>query len=364
MMRAMSTKPNGTDEGPMAKDAGPKDWTVLDDESLLKWRLCDFKFSLQDTPVQARVQALYEELDAAGLLFRPPCYLATEWLCPDRIPAVGIPFYLAHPRLVRLERAMMLEAEGEGEQDCMKLLRHETGHAINYAYRLFRRTRWRTLFGPITARYTPHHYPRRRYSQQYVTHLQEQYAQAHPDEDFAETFAVWCTPDSNWKSRYKGRAALRKLQYVDHLMREIGQTPPPVTADARHFYWSVARSRSTLATYYKNKRKEFARVYIGYYDGVLKNLFPDMPGGETIKAYRFLQRNRRGIVNEIARWARIPKYAAHDLIMRLTQRAKEMNLTVQDEGAPTLLRVGLCITALAIESRDHYLREVQQETTS
>lgn len=337
-------------------------WAALDDATLLTWRLRDLKVTIEGDALQTRVQRLHDELAAKGLSWRPPCYLATEWLCPDRIPAVGIPFYLAHPRLVRLERSMMLEAEGDTERECMKLLRHETGHAINYAYRLYRRSRWRELFGPISKSYDPHHYPRRPYSRQYVVHLQDYYAQAHPDEDFAETFAVWLTPASNWKQRYHGRGALRKLEYVNHLMREIAEKPPTVNAEPRHFHWSVARSRATLETYFKNKRREFARAYIGYYDPILNQLFPDPPGPDTEKAHRFLSRHRRGIRSEVARWARIPKYAADDLIRRLSQRAREMDLRVRPEAGDLTMRVGICVTALALEAREQYLRELYEET--
>ena len=350
-------------EHPLPVEPSGPSWAALEDADLLKWRLRDLKVSIEGSALQSRVQRLYDELATQGLAYRPPCYLATEWLCPDRIPAIGIPFYLAHPRLIRLERTMMLEAEGDTEKECMKLLRHETGHAINYAYRLYRRSRWRELFGPISKSYNPHHYRRRPYSRQYVVHLQYQYAQAHPDEDFAETFAVWLTPDSNWKQRYRGRGALRKLEYVDHLMREMGDTPPPVKAEPRHFHWSVARSRATLETYFKTKRREFARAYIGYYDAILKDLFPDPPGPDTEKAHRFLSRHRKKIRSEVTRWARIPKYAADDLIRRLSQRAREMDLHLPPESNDAAMRIGICITALALEAREQYLRELNEEKT-
>jgi hypothetical protein len=339
-------------------------WSALDDTDLLKWRLSHLGVSIGDSILLHRVNRLNEELAARHLVFRPPCYLATEWLCPDRIPAVGIPFYLAHPRLVRLERTMMLEAEGETERECMKLLRHETGHAINYAYRLYRRSHWRKLFGPISTSYDPHHYRRRAYSRQYVVHLQQQYAQAHPDEDFAETFAVWLTPDSDWRKRYRGRGALRKLEYVDHLMSELGSRPASVVADPRQYHWSIARSRATLDTYFKTKRREMARAYIGYYDPVLKNLFPYPVGADTEPAHRFMARYRRSITSEVAHWARIPKYAADDLIRRLGVRAKEMHLQAPHDAAEARLRMGICITALALEARDQYLRSMREDSGS
>jgi len=339
----------------------PASWDMLDDSALLKWRLRDVPVSLDASPVRARVDQLYEELSAKGLVFRPACYLSTEWLCPDRVPAIGIPFYLAHPRLIKLERTMMLEAEGESEAACMKLVRHEAGHAINYAYRLFRRSRWRELFGPITRSYHPHSYQRRPYSRQYVVHLQDQYAQAHPDEDFAETFAVWLTPDANWKQRYRGRGALRKLEYVDHLMHEIATQPPPVSADRKQWYGDVTRMRTTLEHYYAIKRREFARAYAGFYDPVLLRLFGAASESNSEPAHRFLTRHRKAIVREVSGWARMPKYAADELIRRLAQRAREMKLHTPGGSTDVLMSVAVCVTALALEAREQYLRHLRED---
>src|SRR5256885_16453644 len=79
-----------------------------------------------------------------------------------------------------------------------RILRHEAGHALDNAYRLRRRKRWRAVFGPASLPY-PARYRARPGSRRYVHHLGEWYAQAHPSEDFAETFAVWLTPKSGWR---------------------------------------------------------------------------------------------------------------------------------------------------------------------
>lgn len=366
MDNSAETQPAGSSE-PSPSSATPPvfPWESLDDAQLLTWRLCDLGVSIEQSGLQARMNRLYEELAARGVQYRPPCYLSTEWLCPDRIPAIGIPFYLAHPRLIRLERAMMLEAEGERETEFMQLLRHEAGHAINYAYRLYRRSRWRELFGPISTDYNPHGYRRRPYSRQYVNHLQDHYAQAHPDEDFAETFAVWLTPESDWKEQYEGRdGALRKLEYVDHLMHQIGSKPPLVVVPRKQWYWAVARSRSTLAHYFKSKRKEYARAYIGFYDPVLRRLFAEPGEPPTMKAHTFLSRHRKRIAREVARWARIPKYAADDLIRRLIERSREMNLCLRQDEQESIFSAGVCITALVLEAREQYLRTLSEEAGS
>ncbi|MBU1910436.1 MAG: putative zinc-binding metallopeptidase [Verrucomicrobia bacterium] len=327
----------------------PPSWDQGDDAALLALRICDLPVRIEGSVLEARIARLYEELSARGLRFRPPCYLATEWLCPDGIPAIGIPFCLAHPRLQRLERAMMLEVEGEHEAECMQLLRHEAGHALNYAYRLSQRTRWRELFGRMTAPYSPHEYLTRPYSRQYVVHLRDYYAQAHPDEDFAETFAVWLTPGLDWRTRYKEWGAFRKLEYVDHLMRGLANRPPVVAGGPRHF--AALRTRATLQTYYERKRREFAKAYTGFYDPVLRDLFAAENPGGLERADRFLTRHRRHLVNNIAYWGRVPKFAVDQLLRRLSRRAGELGLFLRPHDRDPLFTLGICMTALVLEAR-------------
>ena len=327
--------------------AAPPPWDQLDDQALLGLRICDLPVRIEGSPLESRIARFHEELAARGLRFRPPVFLATEWLCPDLVPAIGIPFCLAHPRLQRLERSLMLEVEGEGEAECLQLLRHEAGHAFNYAYRFFRRTRWRDLFGAMSQPYRPHDYLTRPYSRQYVNHLRDYYAQAHPDEDFAETFAVWLTPGLDWREKYKDWGALRKLEYMDHLLRSVAERPPEVAGGPRHF--AAAKTRMTLRTYYEKKRREFAKAYTGYYDPVLRDLFTAEAGPE--RADRFLNRHRRRLVDAVARWGRMPKYAADQLIRRLSRRAGELGLFLRAHDKEPLFTLGVCMAALAMEAR-------------
>ena len=107
-------------------------------------------------------------------------------------------------------------------------MRHEAGHVMAHAYQLHRRRRWQQLFGPSSKRY-PRYYRPNPASRHHVQHLRMWYAQSHPDEDFAETFAVWLRPRSHWRSRYAGWPALKKLEYVDELMRDIAGKRPTLT---------------------------------------------------------------------------------------------------------------------------------------
>ena len=186
------------------------DLNLLSEDELLSMRIKDLPISIEGTWLEECVKQLYVELDSQGLAFHPEVYLADEWLTPEGEVVVGIPFYLAHPALIKLERRMMLEAEGEGKDWCMQLLRHEAGHAFSYAYDLHKKREWKKIFGSSSVEYG-NTYKFKPYSKSYVRHLDGYYAQYHPDEDFVETFAVWLTPDSDWQKKYHGWKALDKL---------------------------------------------------------------------------------------------------------------------------------------------------------
>src|SRR3989440_9328173 len=176
----------------IAARAKARPWVRLSDEQLLSKRFCDLRLSIRRSPLAAHVRRLYADLERRGIALRPHVWLSEEWFSPDGVPGIAVPFYLAHPRLERLERRIMREAEGGTTRLLLRILRHEAGHALDNAYRLRRRKCWRAVFGPASLPY-PARYRARPGSRRYVHHLGEWYAQAHPSEDVAETFAVWLT---------------------------------------------------------------------------------------------------------------------------------------------------------------------------
>jgi len=336
---------------PRNKTLSPADWENRTDDEILAIRVRDLGLQIRGTALETCIGRLYSELEDSGIKFRPGCYLADEWLCPDKVPIIGIPFCLAHPRLKRIEQKMMLEVEGGTEEECMKLLRHECGHAINYAYYLYKRTRWRQLFGPFTAEYKSS-YPAKPYSRRYVMHLADNYAQCHPDEDFAETFAVWLTPESNWHEKYKNWPAMKKLQYVDNLALKIGDVPPENTA--RDKPWSAARMTSTLAVHYERKRKHLGDDFPGYYDPSLLALFgPSRDGATPVKAAAFLRSHRRYIVSSVSRWTGQRKYDISQLLGKLIRRCRALDLHVRTSENETMIAVTSFVTAAASKVLKH-----------
>ena len=248
------------------------EWATWDDEQLLDLRLSELDLRIEGSDLEERIARARGRARGQGAAFRPHFWLADEWFCPDGVPGIAIPFYLAHPRLRRLELTQVLEIEGGTREWCMMILRHEAGHAIENAYRLRQRPKRQALFGKSSEPY-PDSYAPKPYSRSFVVHLDSWYAQSHPDEDFAETFAVWLTPNSDWRERYEGWPALRKLEYVDELMRGIAGRAPLETT--RRTPFSLASQRRTLRVHYRRKRRHYRVDARDFHDRDLRALFSD-----------------------------------------------------------------------------------------
>lgn len=309
------------------------DIAKLSDEELLDLRFCDLKLSIRDSPLQDRLEQLYGELASRGLRFRPHCWLSDDWYSPSGIPGIAIPFYLAHPRLMRLERKQLLEVEGGTKPWCMKILRHEAGHAIDTAYRLSRKARYRAAFGKVSRPY-PEYYQPAPGSRDYVLHLEMWYAQSHPVEDFAETFAVWLRPGSRWRNRYRDWPALKKLETVDELMQEIRGKKPAVTD--RSIIEPVSQMRHTLRTHYRRKREHYELDYPSIYDNDLRKLFSaDPEHRRNMTAAAFLTRIRGELRRSVARWTGEHSYTIDQVVQEMIARCRELKLRLGGSAEET-----------------------------
>jgi hypothetical protein len=313
--------------------------------ALMQARIKDLKLHLAGTPLERFIHQLYEEMESVGLSLRPECYLSDQWGCPSGVPVIGIPFYLADPKLHSIEEA--LGSGAESERDIMMYLRHEAGHAFNYAYRLYERDDWKKLFGdfnkPYLESYKPHPFSRK-----YVVHISGWYAQKHPDEDFAETFAVWLTPKSNWQERYKGWGALKKLQYMESLVAQVGRLPAPVTLDERDM--DVGQMEETVLDHYRQRAiDEKIDLHIGeHLDQDLLNLFEAPEVGNTT-ADALLRAERQGLIHGVTQYSGVSRAIVKSVFDHLAERANALGLTVHREKAREYMtRITALLTALAM----------------
>src|SRR5688572_12236491 len=232
-------------------EKSPDEWSI-EKERILRNKIAELGLRIEGTYLEAIVQRLYAELEAAGIQLKPKVYLSDEWSCPDGVPVIGIPFYLADKNLSRIEDEMMDGIEAETEEEILGYLRHEAGHAFNYAHKLYENQEWLGVFGDYSAPYRDDYVPQP-FSRNYVRHIAGWYAQKHPDEDFAETFAVWLNPHSNWREAYRDWGCYAKLLYVDKIVRQYGPKPPLVTGEDYDFA-SEPVVHSSIEEHYKKTR--------------------------------------------------------------------------------------------------------------
>jgi hypothetical protein len=312
-------------------------------QEILSKPIKDLGLKIEGSPLERFVQQLYRELESKKLTkFRPGVYLTDEWGCPSGEPVIGIPFYLAHPALAQLEKEIN---DLEDAREIMMILRHEAGHAFNYAYKLHRTPEWKHLFGPFRRPYHDNYRPVL-FSRNHVRYLPGWYAQKHPDEDFAETFAVWLTPRSAWRTRYKGWGAMAKLRYMDRIARELANTDPlrrraetDVTVDDMEM---------TVGDFYHRNGQE---VQIGdlLLDHDLRDIFDASKRRKSAKpAQTFLQEHRKTVVDKVAYWTGAQRPLVKKLVESIEKRLGELNLFADlEREAEHLIQITVYATALA-----------------
>jgi hypothetical protein len=316
-------------------------------QELLGRPIRELGLKLAGSPVERFVEQLYRELEGKGLTkFRPEVYLTDEWGCPSGEPIIGIPFYLASAALAQLEKETH---DLEDAREIMMYLRHEAGHAFTYAYKLHNKPEWKQIFGPFRRPYRDNYRPAP-FSREYVRHLPGWYAQKHPDEDFAETFAVWLTPRSNWRKRYRGWTALDKLLYMNRLARQLGKTDPPRRRGQTDI--TVDEMETTLSEFYHLQRAAQEEVAVSELtpDTDLRDIFPVSKRRKTaVPAQEFLHQHRKAVIDKVAQWTGAQRPLIKTLIDTIEKRAGELELRAdKTRVAEHLAEVTAYATALVM----------------
>jgi hypothetical protein len=282
---------------------------------------------------------------------RPHFYLSTEWGVPFGTVSIAIPFYLARQDLTALHAERGGFVEGTSRADILRYLRHEMGHVINYAYELYDRDDWVKQFGSMTQPYVEEYRPEP-FSRRFVRYLPGWYAQKHPDEDWAETFAVWLTPGLDWRAEYAGwPAALAKLTYCDQTMRALADRDPPVAATERDE--DVSEIHLSLADYYGGSRPGEEEWPAGL-DGALRTIFEglgesDGATADQRPAAALIRRLEGTLSANVYRWTgHFPERTRH-LLRHLGRRADELRQAYPAaRETEAVLALTTFVTALAM----------------
>lgn len=312
----------------------------------------DLGLTIEGTRLEPIVADFLRELDACGIRLRPRFYLSSEWGVPFETVSIAIPFYLADPDLTKLHRERMGLVEGLDRDDVLRYMRHEMGHVMNYAYRLYDTEEWVKLFGSITQPYEDDYTPQP-FSRRHVRHLPGWYAQKHPDEDWSETFAVWMSPGLDWRTDYRAwPVALAKLSYCDRVIARVRDTAPLVTDDALDE--DVAEIAYTLEDFYDDAEDLRDELPPGI-DGALRSIFRDLSrrdaGAERalLPAAELLRRLERDLMNSVFRWTGHFPERTSLLVRHLAERASTLELGY-DGSREEQARVAVTtfVTALAM----------------
>ncbi|TNF00261.1 MAG: hypothetical protein EP326_06705 [Deltaproteobacteria bacterium] len=323
-------------------------WTDLPDEQLLEMRICDLGLKIKNSWIEKLVDKLHKELEKKNLKFKPHVWTSDDWYSPDGIPGFAVPFYLLHPRLIQLEKKIIGEAEGETKDWCMQLMRHETGHAIDNAFGLRKRKSRQKLFGLTSVEY-PESYIPNQHNKNFVAHLGYDYAQAHPDEDWAETFAVWLTPGSKWKTVYAEWACIEKLELLDEIMNDIKGTRPVKSNKEKIDH--VSTLTMTLGEYYKLKTERLGILTPDRIFDELRNVFvPDLYS-DKLEASSFLKRGKKELCREIALRSKSKKRAINNTLGKLVHYCQEKNLKLATSESVAHKRI---LAVLTKNSRKYF----------
>ncbi len=320
--------------------------TPSDVQSLLPIPIKQLGLKLEGSPIERYVEQLFKELEAKGLKhFRPAFYLTSEWGCPSEEPIIGVPFYLADPRLGAIESSVN---DIENEREIMMYMRHEAGHAFNYAYELYKTDEWREIFGPFRRPYRDQ-YRFVPFSRNFVRHIAGWYAQKHPDEDFAETFAVWLTPRSTWREKYKNWPAIKKLRYVDRVAHDLGATPPVRPLGETDF--TVEDMKETIEEFYRSNTADESQVLSDLaLDVDLDDIFlaaDDVAEERRRKASEVVDEHRKEIVDKVSYWTGARRSIVKTLVEAIERKVDELSLVVdKNRESEQIVELTVYITTL------------------
>lgn len=336
---------------------------------LLATPICDLRLTISGGRLGPLIAAFQKELERAGLVrLRPHFYLSTEWGVPFGSISLAIPFYLARADLIALHAQQVSFLEGAGRGDFLRYLRHEMGHIVNYAYRLYDRPDWTERFGSVDVDYVEE-YRLQPFSRRYVCHLPGWYAQKHPDEDWAETFAVWMTPSYDWRAAYADwPEALAKLEYCDRLIREINPRDPEVTeldgdgdinlysCTLQQFYDGECDEEAGEDKEAKDLPSDEGLMLAPALDAPLRGIFEDfgdredlsstaprLPAGDLIRGLE------RDLVANVFLWTGCFPERVRPLVRQLAERADQLRQVFPaDREMAAVAAVTSLVTALAM----------------
>lgn len=300
-----------------------------------KWPLFDVERRLASYKVH-----LKRELKDKGIVFDFHLWISDEWFCPDGVPGFALPAYLFNLELKKIHEMKTGVIEGRNKKEILKLMRHELGHAIDNAFSLRSSPLRRKVFGSPKTNY-PDSYVPKAYSRNFVHYLGDQYAQSHPDEDFAETFAYWLDPEKQWPLKRFSKTLTEKLQTMDQIMKSLCGKKPVLKN--RFKIDPIEKNKKTPFEYYEGFVKERHLSKMKRVDHQLLGFFGENADELSQPSLaQYLRSMRAPLVKRISREEGVYQYEANWALNRVIDRAQGLDIrgsqTEFRKKSPTLLQ--------------------------
>ena len=314
---------------------------------LLRTRIDRLELPLAGTLLDQCIDQVRKDLREARIIqMKPVFYLSNEYGTVVGTSNIGVGFWDADSLMWELYREV--RGTANSKQDILLLLRHECGHAFCYSYKLYRDPEFRKLFRvrghffwtyPKTDRYVPNPW-----SKDYVNPFGDHYAQKHPDDDFADTFAEFLA--GGWRQRYRAKpGALRKLRYVARMVRFFGRKPPLVANDPENLDLPLPDMRQPVREFLRAPVARYKERAEGYLDPDLEEIFSARRNGRGAAAV-FLGKFRREVEGRVVAWSGAPIPVVRDILEKIRSRVQALGLGVREERR-TLVELAAYVSALA-----------------
>ncbi len=258
--------------------------------------IASLELDLRESWFYPLIKQVKGELRKKGLFHDIDFWFSDEWFCPDKIAGVAIPFYLANRNLIHFHKKMAFEIEGETPASFLKLLRHECAHALDNIYGLRKKKKRQKLFG-VSSKHYPSSYLPRPSKNEFVNYIYPSYGQSHPDEDFAETLALWLDPKGQWKKKYLHGKVREKLEYIDSLMKELRGVKPKNIKKRRVDEYTTFNF--TIGKFYQKRRQSLFFSESGFLKSFIQENLSSRKGKyETAK---ILEKEKRVILKMLTK---------------------------------------------------------------
>jgi hypothetical protein len=188
-------------------------------------------------------------------------------------------------------------------------------------------------------------------SRDFVQHLNAWYAQSHPVEDFAETFAVWLRSKNGWRRKYRDWPAYEKLMAVDTWMRDLRDVEPQIKP--KRIANELRDSTRTLGEHYEEKREFYAIDAEDEFDGSLLRIFEPSNGTASrsrgnMSAAALLAEYRTRLRRRTAKPLGVPAYVVDQVLRQLVQRARILKLRQARPKAETVSKVSRLVSRATV----------------